>query len=307
VLKEMRIKPSLERKKIKKEPLSKTLLLMEGTKTEPRYFDTFFRTNQTQNTNIFFFYKEKEEVGLSNPKLLLTYLLDLKAGDNISLTYYTARENLLNYFKSNIDCGLDAKIFYLRYQTSVQKKGLKLEDEVDTTILKKILEELKDLFFKGELLTNNESLFSELPEMFSSITYDSEIDKLVLIVDRDQDSFTESQYDQVLNSCKKHHFTFLVTNPCFEFFLALHLDNCQSISKEKLLENKVTSKHTYAYNMLKKLDPDYEKEKYDASKYVSKFLEAYSNSLLYETNNEKLKYQIGSSIPQWLNSLIHNN
>ena len=67
---------------------------------------------------------------------------------------------------------------------------------------------------------------SDIIKSTSSITYDENIDKICLVIDRDKDSFISTpnnrQYEYVVKTCKKKGFGLYVTNPCFEFWLLLH-------------------------------------------------------------------------------------
>lgn len=89
---------------------------------------------------------------------------------------------------------------------------------------------------------NFENIVLDLPNIFDDITFASGIDKIVLVVDRDASSFSTEQYDYVLNKCQKEGYEFLVSNPCFEFYLALHLSDCKHLDIDKLSENQIDKK-----------------------------------------------------------------
>lgn len=81
---------------------------------------------------------------------------------------------------------------------------------------------------------------SDIIKSTSSITYDENIDKICLVIDRDKDSFISTpnnrQYEYVVKTCKKKGFGLYVTNPCFEFWLLLHFDEVFCLDRDKLLE-----------------------------------------------------------------------
>ena len=57
------------------------------------------------------------------------------------------------------------------------------------------------------------------PDPFQASTPDG---KYYLIVDRDDNSFSPEQVEEVMCLCKKEGFQLIITNPCFEFWLLLH-------------------------------------------------------------------------------------
>ena len=53
-----------------------------------------------------------------------------------------------------------------------------------------------------------------------------------MVVDRDKDSFTEEQYDKVVEFCKKNNVSLYVSNPSFELWLYMHFDEFDSEIKK---------------------------------------------------------------------------
>lgn len=273
---------------------------MEGSETEPRYFECLFSKYRMTNSEVFFFAKEKNEIGWSNPLKLIDYIETKAVKEKLSSSYLSARNVLLDLFSQNSK-NLDVRLFKTEYMKSVEKKKAKLTDKIDIPTLRDILIGLKDYFFKGMIIENFENIVLDLPNIFDDITFASGIDKIVLVVDRDARSFSTEQYDQVLNRCQKEGYEFLVSNPCFEFYLALHLSDCKHLDIDKLSENQIDKKgNSYAYKALKDLDPDYSKSKYDPDKYIQCLDNAISNSKQFETDIFKLKTFVGTNIPEWI-------
>ena len=88
----------------------------------------------------------------------------------------------------------------------------------------KILEKLAE----KEKIINVAEHISEILQI-QELTYAEGFDKICLIVDRDPLSFSEEQYDQVVQICKERQIDFYVTNPCFEFWLLLHFPDHKNL------------------------------------------------------------------------------
>lgn len=129
-------------------------------------------------------------------------------------------------------------------------------------------------------------------------------DELCLICDRDKESFT--QFDEVLEKCQENKINFGLSNPCFEFWLLLHLNDCINFNSDELLANTVQSRrHTYISNLiseeLKKINPQcqgYAKDKISVlfPFFQGKLENAIKNAKIYEIENSRLKTQLGTSV-----------
>lgn len=91
--------------------------------------------------------------------------------------------------------------------------------------------------FKNEAY---EDMASNFEKYFAAqdVTYSSKIDSLNMIIDRDKDSFTEEQYDSVVDFCEKNNVNLYISNPNFELWLFMHFDEFDDENKEDLLINK---------------------------------------------------------------------
>ena len=118
----------------------------------------------------------------------------------------------------------------------------------------------------------------------------------------DKDDHTLATHIQ---RCQETDYQLFVTNPCFEFFLLMHLDenikhraDLDEISANK----KVSAQHTYTSKILselthasKKVNFDYYKDKIDL---------CCLNSTHFERNVNNLEIKIGSNLP-FLFEMIH--
>ncbi len=84
-------------------------------------------------------------------------------------------------------------------------------------------------------------------------------DELWMIIDRDRNGKNIERYNQ---KCKEEsNFYLALSNPCFEFWLLLHLKDLSEFNQEELIlifENKKINKsrRTYLKNLLSKILPD---------------------------------------------------
>lgn len=65
------------------------------------------------------------------------------------------------------------------------------------------------------------------------------LDKAFLISDRDNQSFKEKQYDEMLNKCRTKGIEWIVSNPSFQLWLLFHFtDDITSLELEKIPKSK---------------------------------------------------------------------
>ncbi len=101
---------SLSRNSESKEVRFKTFIMMEGSETEPRYFECLFSKYRMTNSEVFFFAKEKNEIGWSNPLKLIDYIETKAVKEKLSSSYLSARNVLLDLFSQNSK-NLDVRLF----------------------------------------------------------------------------------------------------------------------------------------------------------------------------------------------------
>lgn len=174
------------------------------------------------------------------------------------------------------------------------------------------------VIFKGrpnivEALSKS-SKFVEIVEQIDALsnisTYKKDFDNVCIILDRDHHSFKEEQLKTVVEICKQNNFLLGLTNPCFEFYLLLHLSNSNGHDEQKLLKNKKINKNkTFVESILndeyKKLKSNraYKKSYYDADLFLSKLENLYENSSEFPIDMTNLDSKLGSLIPDMLNKL----
>lgn len=80
-------------------------------------------------------------------------------------------------------------------------------------------------------------------------TFDKETDYFAVVLDRDCGNHSKTLMEECIELCKENGYGCFITNPCFEFWLLLHLCNVKEVySSEKLEEfkanQKVSNHHT---------------------------------------------------------------
>jgi hypothetical protein len=101
--------------------------------------------------------------------------------------------------------------------------------------------------------------------------FSKDFDQILILIDRDGQSFKPWQYDQVIAISEEQGYKLGITNPCFELFLFLHLNDIKSPDKKKLRKNSKHSVHMLKEELKKHSKSFRGKSDYDADFIVSKF------------------------------------
>ena len=125
-----------------------------------------------------------------------------------------------------------------------------LHNEIGDCALKKEFE--KDLEMAG--IDYSYSLFLKKYKCNNS---DNDNDVFGIVIDRDWQTHTPEQLKMVYEKCKNNGYMFFISNPCFEFWLLLHLKNVKieyaSQLNDFLKNEKVSSKHTFTSKKISEL------------------------------------------------------
>lgn len=129
-------------------------------------------------------------------------------------------------------------------------------------------------------------------------------DIFAVVVDRDYKCHKEPGMKQLIQSCKEKGYNCYITNPCFEFWLLLHVCDVKVLYSDHfddILENKkVSKKHTYVSRELSNHAGHYKSISEDVfrEKYLSNVDIAIKRAGQFETDIEKLLSDIGSNLPE---------
>lgn len=289
----------------------KCYFLCEGQETEPIYFAKLRdrRAELGISPLIDFIQIEKPRgENWSNPKKMVdTLCLDLSD----AITYNTLinamidclyTSDYLNRHRDKIKEFSDLLVSFVHESLNVQETDFVDDVEQKTKVI-------YDFFDKQrpEICNIIMSHITEILENYE-ITYDKEIDFICLVADRDPQSFTESQFDDVLKTCVKNNFDFLISNPNFEFWLLLHFDNILTLDRDKLLKNEKINPESkssirFIQNELKKCLGTYKKNKYNADLLLENIDTAIKNEKNYCETLPELKNKLGSNIGSFIEKL----
>ena len=137
-------------------------------------------------------------------------------------------------------------------------------------------------------------------------TYDSEIDEIWLVFDRDRQNVSTEQLDNIISECDKKGFSIALSNPTFEFWLLCHFDDVNILPKDELLKNShISSKHRYISKQLPEIIPTgYNKNKLKFSDFKDRIGKAVINSRNFATDIETLKTELGTYMGVLMDKLI---
>lgn len=293
----------------------KYFLVFEGSQTEEIYFNAIDSNKCTLGINPIIelvpLIRDFGETGWSNPKKMVDRVIENVSESEGIMTYEVLLNRIHDFMtstamiKDKSDCKNMWKLLLYLCEYKLCKKLDEEISDVDNTVI-----QLFDLIYQN---TSLEMITDNIAEVIKSLsmTYDNNIDRICLIVDRDKDSFVvnqnKDQYKYVLEACERNNFDLYVTNPCFEFWLLLHFDNCENLDKLLLKENRKVkkSKKRYAeYELCKCMN--FKKNSYDANTLVKSLEKAIDNEKKFCEDLENLKTNVGSNLGKLFEKIIGN-
>ena len=289
----------------------KCFFFCEGEETEPIYFaklrDLKDEVGISPLIDIIQIEKTRGEIW-SNPKKMIEALcLDLSDTPTYNSLINAMVDSL--YMDDYLNCHIEKIKEFEKLLSSFIRDDLKSEETDIVEDIQKTIQKSLD-FFKRERPRICNIILNNVEEMLKNyeITFDKEIDFLCLVVDRDVESFTDSQFDDVYNTCQEKNFRFLISNPNFEFWLLLHFDNVMELELEKIKKNEkinLGSKSSIRYipNELRKRLGKYKKNRYDAESLVHNINKAIKNEKEFCETLPDLKEKIGSNIGLFIEEL----
>lgn len=285
------------------ETRKKYFLVYEGKYTELLYFDAVNELREDIKISPLIelvpIVRSYSEEGWSNPKKIVKRMIqNIEESQSGNITYETLLNWIMDYFQDDGYIAnnrvLAASIWKTLVWICQEKLNVTLYENVDD-----LKEACKAIVGCLEKEMGLENLVKDVTKIinYNDIKFEEGLDKVCFVVDRDKGSFTASQYDYVLEQCRKRGFGLYLTNPCFEFWLLLHFDDVVELDQEQLSENPlITAKHRYSEHELRKRMPGYKKSQYDAKQLVKKINNALKNEKNYCENIEKLKDYVGCNI-----------
>ncbi len=298
------------------ESKKKYFLSYEGIKTEVQYFDGIIKYRKQINLK-----DDIELIPILRNHIFLGWSNPLKAFERTKFCIDNLKNNRRNiasfvssvvefcFYNSN-DLSQKEDAVYL-YDTIMdflaEDYKLRKDDNLyfDDVRVEEITKSI-EVYIKRNYSINNINKF--IKSQF--ISFNSDIDKVCLIVDRDKRSVNEEQYNQLLKKCNENNYDLFISNPCFEFWLLLHFNEVFDLDRVKLLENEKISDEDkaihYTENELKKLLPEFEKNNICFDKLINQIKLAIENEKSFEQDINELNYKIGSNVGLLIKDLINN-
>ena len=259
-----------------REPRRIFIIFTEGVETEQRYFEELSKSeNVKKNIQIKVLNRWKEHSGRSN---------QFQVVDDIREFIFRVTE-------------IDEKD-----KSRFESYSKQIVDGCTNKTLLNIANKNNKLIQKyPDLMSEKENIQNQLFALATITTYDSTYDKICIIIDRDVNSFSEEQYQNAIKLSEENNFILGVSNPCFEFFLLMHICDMSDFSKDDILENKKEQDKTLMERTLDKLMKEkigtsFKKQSYDVKYFIENIDKGIENSKLYQFENDKLINEVGTSV-----------
>lgn len=288
----------------------KFFLVYEGEKTEHRYFEEVNNLRNKIGINPLIelvpIMRSYSEDGWSNPKKALDRLIqNLEESEYGVVSYETLLNWIMDYLEGEGIIAGDRTSARQIWDTLTLICREKLKVRLDNST-KQPEDACKEIVSLLEQETMMENLVEDITNIlkYGSLTFAEGLDRICFIADRDKQSFTFNQYQDVLYKCIDREYGFYLTNPCFEFWLLMHFDDVKELDRTKLADNcLVTAKRRYTEHELRKRLPGFTKSSYDAKALVEKIDTAVENEKKFCEDIEDLENNIGSNIGMLIHAM----
>ena len=161
---------------------------------------------------------------------------------------------------------------------------------------------------RGTNESSPEEVYRQIQGFVSEYDIDED-DQLWAVVDRDK--WTEKMLSEVAMKCSQNRFfNFWVSNPCFELWLILHLEDVEHYSEEDwndLSENKKTSRNgdTWTKKRLRSLMGSYRESKYEAATLLPNIEDAIARASKLDIKpDDRWPQTVGTRVYLLVNSIL---
>ena len=291
----------------KKEPKIRYFLTFEGEETEVQYFSGVIQFKKELGINNLFkiipLARNYEEKTWSHPcKFIIPLIRTLKEFSSGQISVESVVQHSVDHLcdKGLIDknCQKNPSEFSDKLYEKLAESGYAKTDTVENQdeILACICEFSYEMFpegYAGKLIDNLQQ--DLIDQMYY---YDSESDRVCLIVDRDIQNFKPEQYDSLLSACKKRNFSLYVSNPSFELWLLMHFpEEMLELDPKDMLENKKHSQNRrYLGFELGRLLHGYSKNNVQFENFIDNVDAAIQHEQNYCEDVVRLKEKLGSNV-----------
>lgn len=140
-------------------------------------------------------------------------------------------------------------------------------------------------------------------------TYNRKSDEFGILIDRDSNTHSEENMRDCINHCKQANYHCYISNPCFEFWLLLHLSDVKKEYKHQMSEiqenQKVSKHHTF---VSKEVSDKAHHNKGDIkfkNNYLPNVDKAVERAKMFESDEERLINYIGCNLWKLIEILKH--
>ena len=158
-----------------------------------------------------------------------------------------------------------------------------------------------------------ENVYHQL-QMFKEEYNIADVDELWVVIDRDKQTWTEKMLSEVALYCHQdRNLWFCVSNPCFELWLLLHLEDVASYSPDELQllrENRKVTKtgSTWLKRKMRQLLGSYSDSKYDVSRLLPTIDTAIDRAVKLDINpTDRWPQNIGTRVYLLVRSIMGTN
>lgn len=272
----------------------KYFIVSEGQTTEPRYFERLNQSILSENVTIINILRDYANLGSSHPTALIKLLQEFLDNNDSEVSVITLKNKIANWEHEN-----PGKINLNAINEELDKIYKSNNYKISYDSLEKLFMHLFKSTVYKDLATHFSLYFSA-----QNVTYSPITDTLNMVIDRDKNSFTEEQYDEVIKFCNENNVNLYVSNPNFEFWLLLHFKEIEDEDNQIMLENpKVNSSRRYLEKRLHDIC-GYRKTKFSFEPFEKNVYDAILREKNYEENVNKLKNELGTNVGKLVEQII---
>lgn len=130
--------------------------------------------------------------------------------------------------------------------------------------------------------------------------YNNDLDEFAVIIDRDKDTHSEKNMKECLDHCNKKGYLCFISNPCFEFWLLMHLRNISEEYTNNLVDiknnKKISNAHTYVSKEVSNIAKHGKSKINFEVNYLPRIEFAIEQASMFAISNQDLLDNIGSNI-----------
>ena len=128
----------------------------------------------------------------------------------------------------------------------------------------------------------------------------TENDEFAIVIDRDRQAHKEKNMQACIQHCKENSYGCYISNPCFEFWLLLHLTDVKKEYADRMndiLENKrLSENHTFVSKEVSKLAGHGKKNLRFKENYLENINVAIQRAKAFASDEEQLIFSIGTNV-----------